>query len=70
MPEPGEDSNTSSNSGVDGNDSTNNSVIEKYCVCNGTDDSRCMTLYENEQCSSGTWFHFECLNITRKPQGR
>ena len=35
-----EDSNTCSNKGADGNDSTNNSVIEKHCVCNGTDDGR------------------------------
>ena len=52
MPEPGEDPNSSSNNGVDGNDSTNDNIIEKYCVCNGTDDGRRMILCENEQCSS------------------
>ena len=43
---------------------------EVYCVCNGPDDGRRMVLCENEHCSSGTWFHFECLNIIRKPQGK
>ena len=32
MPKPGEDPNTSSNNGVDENDPTNDSIIEKYCA--------------------------------------
>ena len=53
------------------NDSCTNNTLNKemYCVCNGPDDGRRMVLCENKNCSSGTWFHFECLNITRKPRG-
>ena len=54
-----------SNSHTNTNDSK-----EVYCVYNGQYDGRRMVLCENEHCSSGTWFHFECLNIIRKPQGK
>ena len=50
---------------------TDNTVNkEMFSVCNGPDDERRMVLCENEHCSSGTWFYFDCLNITRKPRGK
>ena len=52
------------------NHTNTNSSKEMYCVCNGPDNGRIMILCENEHCSSGTWFHFECLNIIRKPRGK
>lgn len=43
---------------------------EVYCICNGIDDGRRMVMCEDENCKSGTWFHFECINLTRKPRGK
>ena len=49
-------------------------VIVKKCIVyvNGpaADDRRRMILCENEHCSSVTRFHFECLNIIRKPRSK
>ena len=62
----GDTSNTLDSSEFPGssNNCTNNTVSkEMYCLCNGPDDGRRMILCENEHCSSGTWFHFECLSI-------
>ena len=43
---------------------------EVYCICKGIDDGRRMVMCENDDCKSGTWFHFECMNLTRKPRGK
>ena len=53
------------------NSCTNNIVSkEMYCVCNGPDDGRRVILCKNDHRISGTWFHFECLNINVKPRGK
>ena len=39
-----------------------------YCYCNGVDDSSKMICCGNDDCPSGQWFHFKCVNIRRTPR--
>ena len=41
-----------------------------YCYCKGKDDGSKMICCENENCSSGQWFHFKCVNLRRAPRGQ
>ena len=41
-----------------------------YCYCKGKDDGSKMICCENDNCRSGQWFHFRCLNIRRAPRGK
>ena len=43
---------------------------DTYCYCKGKDDSSKMICCENDNCCSGQWFHYRCVNIKRAPRGR
>ena len=52
-----------------GNDLTD-TTKEVYCICKGIDDGRRMVMCENDDCKSGTWFHFECTyEFSQKASG-
>ena len=41
-----------------------------YCYCKGTDDGTKMICCDNDNCASGQWFHYRCVNIKRAPRGK
>jgi len=48
--------------------STSNETPADYCWCKRREFGK-MTACDNRKCSSGQWFHFECVKLTRKPRG-
>jgi len=41
-----------------------------YCYCKGKDDGTRMICCDNDNCASGQWFHYRCVNIKRAPRGQ
>lgn len=52
---------------VSASSSSSTSGKETYCYCNGVDDGSKMICCDNDECSSGQWFHYKCVNIKRAP---
>ena len=36
---------------------------DTYCYCKGKDDGSKIICCENDNCRSGQWFHYRCVNI-------
>ena len=49
-------------------DVNDNDNEDSYCYCRGNDGSK-MICCENDNCHSGQWFHYRCVNIKRAPHG-
>ena len=41
-----------------------------YCYCSGKDDGTKMICCDNNNCCSGQWFHYRCVDIKRAPHGK
>lgn len=50
--------------------SSASSSKDTYCYCNGIDDGSKMICCDNDNCSSGQWFHYKCAGIKRAPRGK
>ena len=43
---------------------------DTYCYCKGKDDGSKMICCKNDNCRSGQWFHYRCVNVKQASCGR
>ena len=55
---------------VNASSSSSTSDKDTYCYCNRIDDGSKMICCDNDNCPSGQWFHYKCVNIKRAPRGK